>query len=314
MSLITGFVDSFLNLFRFHKFKIFLTFFCAFGFGLFLFPYDDLSEVVSAKVAELTNEQVFLQFDRLGFQLFPLPALAVENVSVESNFFPKMQASKISLAPSIMGLLTFRPGFNADASDIWGGEIDVELQAGKKLENDVVMQNIRLEINRVSLAKMNESLELPLKIQGTFSGDASLKIDPTFANQPNGDVTVNAKELRFPSGTLPTPYGPIVIPGMSWTNILLKGQLNAGKFTIEKGDFGSASDLFNGTIRGEIEIKMDVRNTGQISPTFGAYALNVDFNVSNKLEKELGLYMALAGNYKTVTPTGNHLKFQVSSS
>lgn len=313
MSIITSITTAFLNLFRFHKFKIFLTFFSAFVFALFIFPYDDLSEVVSAKVSELTNDQVFLQFDRLGFQLFPLPALAVENVAVESHFFPSLQASRISLAPSIMGFLTARPGFNAGAHDVWGGNIDVELQSGKKLDNEAIEQNIRLEVERVNLAKMNESIELPLKLQGSLSGDVALKLDPSFTNQPNGEISVNANELRFPSGTIAIPnLGPLMIPGLSWKKISLEGRLTAGKFSIEKGEIGSANDLLNGSIKGEIEVKIERTNAGQLGSSFGAYSLNVDLNVSDKLDKDLGLFMALAGKYKTATTSGSRLKFKIS--
>src|SRR5262245_32786924 len=114
-------LQFFTDIFRHHKLKIITTLLSALFFFVLLFPYDDLSEVVGSTVSEKTNNQVFLQFDKLGFQFFPHPALAFENVDVESTLFPSLQATHLSVAPSLRSLLTFKQGFTADASGLWDG-------------------------------------------------------------------------------------------------------------------------------------------------------------------------------------------------
>ena len=306
-------IQFFLDIFRIHKLKLVCVFLSAAFFAILLFPYDDLSEVVSTLVSERTNNQVFLQFDRLGFQLFPLPALAVDNVLVESSFMPTLQAEHLSLAPSITGFLSFRPGFNAGISNVWNGDIDVELKTGKKNEQDVAQQLVRLDIDKIDLAKANETLDLPLKLQGSLSGESSLIVDPSFASQPEGDVAIRVKELRFPSGTVPTQMGPVMLPGLSWSNIQFKGRLNGGKLQIEQAELGSSSDLLYGTLKGEIDMRVEPRGTGQTGISWGAYTLNVDLNVNSKLQKDLGLFLGLLGNFKTTTAAGSKYKFRVSA-
>jgi len=304
-------IQGFFDIFRFHKFKIFFVLLAAAVCGVLFFPYDDLSEVVSAMVAKQTNNQVFLQFDKMGFQILPLPALQVENVVVESSFLPPLQAASLSLAPSISGFLSFRPGFNAGINEVWSGDIDVELKTGKKTEQGVATQNIHLEIDDIDLVRANESLDLPLKLQGTLSGESKINLDPSFANQPEGDVLVNIKELRFPSGTVPTQMGPIALPGLSWSNIQMRGRLSGGKVTIERADLGSSTDLLNGTVRGDVEMRLEPRGAGQVGVAWGAYQLVVELNVNAKVEREL-TYLALLSNYKSAISTGSKYKFRIS--
>jgi len=263
-------------------------------------------------VSERTNNQVFLQFDRLGFQVFPLPALAVDNVVVESSFMPSLQARHLSLAPSISGFLSMRPGFNAGISDVWNGDIDVELKTGKKNEQGVAQQLVRIDIDKIDLAKANEALDLPLKLQGALSGDSSFSVDPSFATQPEGDVVIRVKEMRFPAATVPTPMGPIMLPGLSWSNIQLKGRLTGGKLQIEQAELGSSSDPLRGIIKGELEMMLESRGAGQTGLVWGPYQLNIDLDIDSKLDKDLGMFLAILGNFKSKTTTGSKFKFKVS--
>jgi type II secretion system protein N len=307
-----AFLQFILNIFRNHKLKLFATGFSAFLFLVLLFPYDDLSEVVSTMIAERTNNQVLLQFDRLSFEVFPLPALSVQNVAVESSFLPSLQASRISLAPSISGFLSFRPGFTASIHDVWNGRANVEMMTLKKNEQGAPTQSLNLHIERIDLNKANEALDLPLKLQGTVGGDSRLVIDPSFATQPEGEVTLLIKELRFPSGTVPTQMGPVNLPGLSWNHVQIKGRLSGGKMTLEQAELGSASDMVNGTLKGDIEVKLDPRGAGQVGLKFGAYSLLVDLSVNAKVEKDLTLFVALLGSYKSATTTGARYKFKVA--
>lgn len=301
-----------LNVFRYHKLKVILTVVSAAVFVVLLFPYDDLAEVVSTMVAERTNNQVFLQFDRLGIQVIPYPALAVENVVVESSFLPPLQAASLSLTPSISGFLSFRPGFKAGIRRVWNGDIHIELKGGKKTEQGASTQNLHLDIEKIDLAKINEAIDLPLKLQGALSSDAQVNLDPTFASQPEGEISLQIKELRFPSGTIPTQMGPVSLPGLSWSNIQLRGRLTAGRLIIESAELGAPSDLFNGTVKGEMEVRFEPRGAGQVGLNWGAYQLQLDLNVNSKLERELGPFLLLIGSFKSPTTTGVKYKFKMA--
>lgn len=290
------FLPFIVDLFRMHKAKMILALISALIFAVTLFPYDDLSEVVSTFIAEKTNNQVFLQFDKLGFQLFPYPALAVENVVVESSFMPNLAAQKISLAPSIAGLLSFRPGFTAGIRRVWNGDADLTLKSGKKTEQGAVLQNVNLDLDQIDLAKANEVLDFPLKLQGALSGRLQAQVDPGFSQQPDGEAQLFLKDLRFPAGTIPTQLGPMSLPGMSWSSIQFKGRFSNGKFQIDPSEFGSAADQLHGSIRGEVEARLDSPMGGQAQLIWGAYKLTVDLNISNRLtegRKDLDSFLSL---------------------
>lgn len=306
-------IASILNIFRFHKFKIFFTLFMAVVSFFYIFPYDDLSEVVATKVAERTQNQVFLQFEHLGFQLFPYPALAVENVIVESSLFPAIQATRLSLAPSISGFLSFRPGFNAGIHNLWNGDVQVEMKTKKSSdEQGGTTHDLRLEFEKIDLSKTNDIVEVPLKLQGQLSSETLLTIDPTFATQPSGEMSMLFKELRFPSSAIPTQMGSVNIPGLSWNQIQIKGKLKGGKFEISQADLGSPNDLVNGNIRGDIEMRMDPRSGGGVNVNWGAYSLVVDLNISRKLDAELGPLLIFVDSYKTLGGNSARYRFKIA--
>lgn len=307
-------IAMFIDLFRLHKLKMVSVVFSALIFAVFLFRYDDLSEVVSTMVSENTQNQVFLQFDELGFQLFPYPALAVENVVVDSSFMPSLQARHLSLAPSVTGFLSFRPGFNAGIRDVWKGDVDIELKTGKKNAQGATQQLIRLDIEKIDLAKVNETLDLPLKLQGSLSGDSNLALDPSFAVQPEGDLILRVKELRFPASTIPIPgWGAVAIPGMSWANITLKGKLKDGKLLIEQADLGSNTDALNAIVRGEVDMRFLAQENSQATLVWGGYQMSVDLNIHKKLDKDFGIVNGFIGQYRTATSTGSRYRFRVSA-
>ncbi|MBX7231010.1 MAG: type II secretion system protein GspN [Bdellovibrionales bacterium] len=283
-------------------------FFCIATFLFWQFPYDDLSEVVSTLVAEKTNNQVFLQFDRLGIQVFPYPALAVDNVVVDSGFLPSIQAAKLSFAPSISGLISFHPGFTAGIKQVWDGDINLTLKAGKKTELGAATQNIYLDLEQIQLGQAWEAFELPLKLRGELSGEMNVNLDPSFTTPPEGNIVLEVKELKFPSGAIPTQMGPVILPALSWKKTQLKGRLAGGKMTLEPSDFGATGDSLFGSIKGEIDCRIEPGD----GLTLGAYKLQMEFLVTPKVERELAPFLILLSPYKSATPSGTKYKFKVT--
>src|SRR5690606_12011490 len=93
---------------------------------LVMFPVDDLGDVVTEKIAQATNNQIFLQFDRLGLAFLP-PALEMEEVAVDTPFFPTLKASSMTLAPALGRLLTFKPGVSFNAEGLLKGNLSGSL-------------------------------------------------------------------------------------------------------------------------------------------------------------------------------------------
>jgi len=311
---VVGQISQFiLNVFRFHKLKILATLVSSLLFLVFMFPYDDLSEVISAEVSRLSANQVFLQFDNLGLQVVPFPALAIENVTVESTQFPSLEASRLALAPSILGYITFRPGYKVGATGLWDGDAQLNFKTGSKNSQGARMDYIELEIDKIDLSKMAEMAGFPIRVQGKASADIDGKFDAAFAAQPEGDIQVFLNEPRFSPGSIPTQMGPLSLPGLSWKDVVVKGRLVNSKFLIDEFRLGESKDLLNGTVKGEIELRIQPSGAGHISPQFGSYNLIVDLYVNSRLEKDLSAPLIFLSNFKSPTTTGSRFRFQLSA-
>ena len=69
------YVAKFFKLLKENKGKIFIMIVSAFAFIFVLFPFDDLSDLISSQVAKVTNNAVYVQFERLKMSLFPHPGV-----------------------------------------------------------------------------------------------------------------------------------------------------------------------------------------------------------------------------------------------
>ena len=76
------------NLIFKHKFKFVLMVFSALIFTFLLFPFDDLGDLVTAQVAKLTNNQVYVQFDRMNVGILD-PGLQLKNVKSKRCLLPE---------------------------------------------------------------------------------------------------------------------------------------------------------------------------------------------------------------------------------
>src|SRR5688572_5073294 len=118
MSQLTEFLRDIL---RYHKIKILAFLGMTVFFLVLCFPYEDLGDWATAQISELTQRQVYLQFDKMGFSVFPQPGIQFENVYMESVFTPDLKIGALSLAPSLRGLVSFKPGVTVYAEDFLNG-------------------------------------------------------------------------------------------------------------------------------------------------------------------------------------------------
>ncbi len=304
-------VVFFRNILRFHKLKILSVFFFALIFFVLLFPFNDLSDLVTRKVAEQTRDQVFLQFDQLGFDLYPQIGLGLENVLIETAQFPAIRAKYLSLAPSITGLLSFRPGFNLKGRGIFKGNLDLDFKTGETLESEGQKTFVDLKVSDLDIAQLGPFLKLPLQTKGQGQARVDFFFDSAFGIQPEGEYQIGIKNLQLLSGSIPTQMGPIVLPQINLTDVILNGRLAGGKFVIEQGQFGSAKDPIQGKIKGQIDLKFENTRAG-LSPMFGPYDIRIDINIAQASEKDLSLFLFPLDSQKTKTPTGSRYLVRIS--
>lgn len=296
---------------KYHKKKILVALLSLLFFSVVLFPYDDLADVITVQVAKLSNNQVFLQFEHLGLDVIPAPGLNLEQVEVSTPSLPPLKADELTLSPSIAGLLTFKPGFVARAKGFLEGDITLNFKSGDKIEEGVYRQDIDLSVGSLELSALKDLIELPVTLKGKANLQTSLVVDPTYRDQPDGELELSTGKISLPPSTVPTYYGPLSLPAFHWSQVKLKGRLSAGKLYIEMAEIGDAKDSFNGQVKGSISMSM-APGPGGMTPKFGAYELKLKLNVDKTAQDSLSLFLGILDGYKKQTLKGASYEVKIS--
>jgi len=308
ISAISGFLQQ---VFKYHKKKILVVILSTLAFGVVLFPYDDLGDVITVQVAKLSGNQVFLQFEHLGLDIFPAPGLNLEQVEVATPTLPALKADELTLSPSIAGLLTFKPGFVARAKGFLEGDILLNFKSGDKVEDGVYRQDIELSVGGLELGALKDFIELPVPLKGKANLKTTVVVDPTYRDQPDGEIELNTGRIDLPPSTVPTYYGPLSLPAFQWSQVKLKGRLSGGKLIIENADIGDSKDAFNGQFKGSISINMVNTGAGP-TPQFGAYELKMKLNVDKTAQESLSLFLGILDGYKKPNFNGASYAVRIS--
>lgn len=305
---------QFFYLLRLHKMKIVFAFFSFAFFLVVLFPFDDLSDLVTEKVAQATQNQVFLRFDHLGLAFFP-PSLKMDSVEVDTPFLPTLKASSMTLAPSIARLLAFSPGASFSASDLFKGSLSGNVGAKTVKER----QKIDFDVNyrKFDLLAAGDFFNLGWPVRGQVTVATSGNLQPEFADQPEAEMSVTIDNLILPN-TLPAtiPFvGGTQIPQIKFTDVKLSGRLVNGEFVIENGTLGQDKDPFHGIVKGKMQVNF-LRVGTQVVPQFGQYEFRIDLNMDRAFETELQRRLLIVydqiGRYKTATGKGGRYLMRIT--
>lgn len=304
-------------------------------FFTWFFPFSDLSDLVTSAVAKGTGNQIYLQFESIDLSLLPAPAVSAKNISVETPALPPLAAKWMKFSPSWISILmnvwtlkkagggdaeaaaklTTRLGANISAEGLLGADAELKLRPGSTSEQGSERSKVSLFVEKLNLSEFQKWSDLSMKMQGQASLDTTVQFTPGFVEQPEGEVDLRVSKFYLPASTLMVPYEgavmPVNLPTLTLANVVLRGRLVGGKFTIEEGQFGQAKDSIYGRIKGNIALRIQA-NGPQIQPQFGAYNFTVDLNTTKAVEKEIGFAFLLFDSAKTPTPSGSHYLFNAS--
>ncbi|MBX3022402.1 MAG: hypothetical protein KF799_12080 [Bdellovibrionales bacterium] len=291
-------------------------------FFAILFPFSDLSDVVTTTVARATGNQVYVQFDELNLHIVPQPAISATKLSVETAL-PPLEAQWAKITPSLFSALMSLPtmisaaggnaeaaaslgsklGATIDAEGILGGDIELRLRSGSKTEGGRDRSRISLAVDKVNLGDVQKWSDLPVEMSGIASLTTDVQMTTDLAEQPDGDYNIQISKFALPASTVPTPMGPLNVPTITLANVVLKGKLSNGTLMIDEGSFGQAKDPIFGRIKGSIGMRLQQQGPS-VFPMFGSYNLTVDLNTTQMIEKDLGIAFILLGPAKTPAPGG----------
>jgi type II secretion system protein N len=295
-----------------HKFKFVLMILSALVFAFFLFPFDDLGDLVTAQVAKLTGNQVYLLFDRMNVGVMD-PGLQLSNVYLETSSMPPLSAQEITVTPSVMSLINKKPAGSVSAKGLFKGSVEISLKPGGKSENGIEKQKIQLTAQKLALADLRELASLPMALKGQLSVTSSATADLAFQEQPDMDISLKVDRFELPSGNVNTMMGPLALPELKLASLELKGRLSAGRFQIEDCSIGKEGDELRGSIKGGVALQLKYSDAAGLNPLLGAYDFTIDLNIKKGLQDRAALFLSFLDQYKTVTTDGAHFQFRVSA-
>jgi type II secretion system protein N len=281
-------------------------------FLLVLFPFDDLSDLISSQVSKVTNNSVYLQFDRLKMSLFPQPGMKLDNVFIEAARVPAITTSELVITPSISGLIQQKPFGHVSAKGFLKGDVDLQVSKGSRSDNGVERQKVELKVKKMSLHDLRELANLPVLLKGQLSLETTALADLSFQEQPEVELTLNINQFELPPSNVNTPMGPLTLPDLKISSVELKGRLAAGRFIIETGTIGKSSDELSGTIKGNIGLTIN-NNGGRFAPQVGAYNFDIDLKTKRTFQDRAALFLTFIDGFKTPLADGSQYKFKVSA-
>jgi type II secretion system protein N len=307
------FVSKFFRLLNKNKGKLVLMFLSAIVFIFVLFPFDDLADLVSSQVSKLSNNSVYLQFEKLKMSFFPQPGVQMDQVYIESMTTKALSAQELVITPSIMGLISQKPYGHVAAKGFLKGDVDLNMGKGSKSDNGVERQKVDVTAKKISLHDLREFANLPVLIKGQLDLQGSALADLSFTEQPELDLNITISQFELPPSNVNTPMGPLTLPELKLSTVELKGRLSAGRFIIETGTIGKAGDELQGTVKGNIGITL-INSGGRISQQLGAYTFDIDLKAKKAFQDRAVLFLSFIDQYKTPTADGGQYRFKVTAS
>ncbi len=286
-----------------HKWKILLTCTLTIWFLVLLFPFNDLNDTVTAQVSRLTNNRIFVQFDKLS--LNPLSTtITLDKVFVETPQLSTLTAETVSVSPSLSALISQKPGGTLRAEGFLKGDVEIHLKPLSGSDNGVEKSKIDMAGKNINLKDLRELAGLSLPIKGKLQFNSQAVADLTFTEQPEVDLSMTIQNFELPPSSVSLQeMGRINLPEIKLGIVELKGKLAAGKFLIETGKIGNTKDEFHGDIKGDLGLTFQNLN-GQIVPIFGAYNISLDLKANSAFKERAKFFLGFLDGYKADLPGG----------
>lgn len=305
-------IKDLLTLLKNSKGKLFVMVVSSFVFLFFLFPFDDLSDLISSQVSKMTNNSFYVQFERLKMSLFPTPGVRMDQVYIESIRTPALSAEELTITPSVAGIIAQKPYGHVSAKGFLKGDVDLNVGKGSRTENGVERQKIEISAKKISLHDLRGLANIPVLLKGQVNLESTALADLTFQEQPDVDLNMTITQFELPPSNVNTPMGPLTLPDLKLSTVELKGRLAAGRFIIETGTIGKPGDELYGTIKGNIGINI-VNRGGSFGQQIGAYDFTIDLKAKKAFQDRAALFLTFIDGYKTPTSDGAQYKFKVSA-
>lgn len=283
------FLQPVLNIFKFHKFKIFFVILLTLIFYILFFPYHQLSNIIESQVSKASRGQVQVSFSDLSLSVFPF-GISAKNVSLYTPQMPSpLFIEKAYIRPSIGDLLKFKKGGVLTAENIWGGNLTVQFSdLGQGTSKNKLSEMVRLNLNfnQINLSKFANWMKAPFSTSGSLAGQINLTLDQKAFEQPVGQIAIKGSKVKLPS-VIKIMQMDLTLPEAEWKTLDIQAKLAAGQLTLAESTLGVPSDAIYGKMKGSMALSI-VSLGGRLSPRPSQYDFAVDLNLDKLTEQKIG--------------------------
>ncbi|MBX2989273.1 MAG: type II secretion system protein GspN [Bdellovibrionaceae bacterium] len=292
-------VKSFFSWLWNNRLRLLLSMISAVIFAVLIFPFNDLSDLLSSQISAATRNSVYVQFERLSLSFFPQLGAQAEQVHIESLFFPGIKVEEVTVTPSLGAALSQKPYGHVTAKGLFRGDVDARMGSGGQSERGTELQKLEITAQRLSLQDLRQLANLPALIKGRLDLETAGLIDMTLAEQPDLALNIKIQQFEMPSTNLALGHmGELTLPEIKLSSLELKGRLSAGRLLIENIRVGGQpADDLQGTIKGTLGLNL--RNAGGTPvPEFGAYSFDVDLQPSANFRERAKFFLEFLTAYQ----------------
>lgn len=277
-------------------------------FVLFMFPVDDLNDMITTQVSQQTQNQVYVQFDKMDLGFLPL-SVRLEKLSLDLPGLPTLNINEVEVSPSLINLLLRKPAGHVSAKGIFRGNAEFSMSPGKKLEGGVQTQDLELTASQIQLSDLRQFLKLPVALRGKTDLKLAGYADLTFSAPPDMNLEVQSPDIELSSSTVNTVMGPLNLPDLKLNRLNFKGRLSNNQLLVEDVVIGRETDELSGNVKGQLGLEIKPMRGG-IVPLLGNYNYRVDLKVQKSLEDRARLFLMMVDSHRR--PEGNDSRYRFS--
>jgi type II secretion system protein N len=233
-------------------------------------------------------------------------------VLLETKQIENLTIKNLTAVPSVMALISKKPGGQIIADGVLSGRASVKVSPHAGDKADAPKSNLELSLEKISLKDLRHSLNLSFPLSGQLNLNAQAVVDPTFIEQPEGEMNASIQKFEITSGINLPDLGSLNLPEIKFTSIDLKTKFQAGKLVIESGKLGSPGDELVGTIKGDLNLVIQNVN-GQIFPVINGYNISIDLVAKANFVERAGFFLSFIDRFQSVDPAGTRYKFKLVS-
>lgn len=324
MAILVQIKNLFIFLFVKNFFKILLVIILSIILFLSLFPKNELSDFVSKTVAEQTNYQMKLDFEDLSFALLNNMGVQLDKVFFEMAGRPPITLKELIASPDIMAAINRKPYGRMKMTGLFSGHAEIKISKHKPetdiSDKKVEQSAIAIAASKVDLMGLKSFLNLPIEMRGQADLNALaisiFQFEPPSADVSTGstqafqllgipELTLTIKNFEMPPFLLERGLPlPMNVPGLKFSEIVLKGRLYENIFQIQELTLGLPNDELSGTIKGNLTLLK-----GPV-PLVEKYEFTTDLKMRQSFHDKISLFLPILNANRFIIPFNGGYNFK----